>query len=88
MRRKSKAAGVIEKKPAAELVSSMLEQIKSADVRLMATFDEIAVLDQAMRIRLKTLLDQVDDIKKWRKAINWQLSLLERRIRNEQAGDH
>jgi hypothetical protein len=66
-----------------EAMQSMLRQIETADQRIMATFEEMAVMEKAMEIRLKAMRDQMEEVMKWRSAINFQVAVMRKRIQME-----
>ena len=66
-----------------EAMHSMLRQIETADQRIMATFEEMAVMEKAMQIRLKAMRDQMEEVMKWRSAINFQVAVMRKRIQME-----
>ena len=70
-----------------EAMHSMLRQIEAADQRIMATFEEMAVMEKAMQLRLDGLRERMDDVMKWRKAINYQVAVMRRRINSEETND-
>lgn len=66
-----------------EAMQSMLRQIETADQRIMATFEEMAVMEKAMEIRLKAMRDQMEEVIKWRSAISFQVAVMRKRIQME-----